>query len=300
MKLASLSCAALAALAVGLGGGIPAAAEEAELETTAPLFTMPAMNVFRRFDPNTDAEAMFSFYGDALGLDRLQAFDVGGGTNVFRFNVGRSEVKLTRRVPNKSYEPGAVDDATGLRLLTFFYPNREELIERFQQLGLAAPEFEPVPGSDRWSAIVYDPDGHAVEIVVAPNAPQDLYNSIEIGLTVSDLDESREFYREFVGLEELDPVDDHRFDTKKYSYRHGSTTVSLRHFGADLPADTGTGGIQYVVSSADEVDVLARERNISVDQPLSTLAGFNLRTIWLNDPDGITNYFAQTGRRDGN
>jgi hypothetical protein len=82
----------------------------------------------------------------------------------------------------------------------------------------------------------------------------------------------------------------------KYPYRHGTTTISLRHFGDDLPADTGTGGIQYVVSDVEFVDKLARERSIVIDQPLSTLQGFGLRTIWLDDPDGITNYFAQTGQ----
>ncbi len=32
-----------------------------------------------------------------------------------------------------------------------------------------------------------------------------------------------------------------------------------------------------------------------IDQPLSGLRGFDLRTIWLDDPDGVTNYFAETG-----
>jgi len=116
---------------------------------------------------------------------------------------------------------------------------------------------------------------------------------------VADIEESRAFYREFVGLEELNPVYDPVFETMKYPYRHGSTTISLRHFGSDLPADTGTGGIQYVVSDVELVDRLAREQSIMIDQPLSELRGFELRTIWLGDPDGITNYFAQTGQSGG-
>ncbi len=98
-----------------------------------------------------------------------------------------------------------------------------------------------------------------------------------------------------MGLEELPPVRDTRFGTTKYSFRHGATTVSLRSFGVGLPADTGSGGIQYVVSSVDIVDALAKERHVAVEQPLSGLRGFDLRTIWLDDPDGITNYFAETG-----
>jgi hypothetical protein len=69
----------------------------------------------------------------------------------------------------------------------------------------------------------------------------------------------------------------------------------LRSFGAGLAADTGSGGIQYVVSDVDYVDALAKERSIVVAQPLQGLRGFDLRTIWLDDPDGVTNYFAETG-----
>ena len=121
----------------------------------------------------------------------------------------------------------------------------------------------------------------------------------KVGLTVSDLDASRAFYRDFVGLEELDPVFDPVFDTMKYPYRNGATTIALRHFADDLPADTGTGGIQYVVSDVDLVDRLAKAQHIEIKQPLSPLRGFNLRTIWLGDPDGITNYFAQVGQPAG-
>jgi catechol 2,3-dioxygenase-like lactoylglutathione lyase family enzyme len=142
---------------------------------------------------------------------------------------------------------------------------------------------------------VNDPDGQAVELVIVPNATAEDLAQIEVGLTVADLDRSRAFYRAFVGLEELAPVQDERFRTIKYPFRHGATTISLRHFEGDLPADTGSGGIQYVVSDVDFVDALAKERGVTIDQPLRGLGGFDLRTIWLDDPDGITNYFAETG-----
>jgi catechol 2,3-dioxygenase-like lactoylglutathione lyase family enzyme len=134
-----------------------------------------------------------------------------------------------------------------------------------------------------------------VELVIVPNAAPAQLAAIEVGITVGDLERSRAFYRSFVGLEELPPVHDARFDTMKYSFRHGATTVSLRSFGRALPADNGSGGIQYVVSNVDVVDALAKERHIAVEQPLQGLKGFDLRTLWLNDPDGVTNYFAETG-----
>jgi hypothetical protein len=261
--------------------------------TTASVLWQPSMNVFRRFD--VPAEEMFEFYGGALGFKQLTTFNVGNGGGVARFQAGAQELKLTRRVADRSYEGGGVAAATGLRLLTFHFADEAALTRRFVQHGFAAPEFENLPGDTRRTALVTDPDGQPVELVIAPDATPDLLASIEIGLTVADLERSRAFYRTFVGLEELPPARDVRFDATKYSFRHGATTISLRNFGRALPADTGSGGIQYVVSDVEYVDALAKERHIVIDSPLSGLRGFDLRTIWLDDPDGVTNYFAETG-----
>ena len=250
----------------------------------------PSMNVFRRYGAH--AEKMFEFYGPVLGFEQLVTFnpaDAVGG--VARFQAGAQELKLTGRVPDRTYVAGGVRDATGVRLLSFFFANEGELVRRFEAHGLPRPVFRTV--GDRRSALVTDPDGQSVELVIEPDAPAARYREIEVGVTVSDLEASRAFYRDFVGLTELAPVADPVFDTTKYPFRHGSTTVNLRSFGT-LPADTGSGGIQYVVSNVDLVDALAKERNIAIDQPLSGLAGFQLRTIWLDDADGITNYFAET------
>ena len=81
----------------------------------------------------------------------------------------------------------------------------------------------------------------------------------------------------------------------KYPFRHGATTISLRSFGKALPADTGSGGIQYVVSDIKAVEGLAKAHKVTIDQPLNTMGGYSLQTIWIDDPDGITNYFAQVG-----
>jgi catechol 2,3-dioxygenase-like lactoylglutathione lyase family enzyme len=261
--------------------------------TTASVLWQPSMNVFRRFD--VPAEKMFEFYGGALGFEQLTTFNVGNGGGVARFRAGAQELKLTRRVADRNYHGGGVTAATGLRLLTFHFADEAALMQRFEQHGFAAPQFAKLPGDTRRTALVTDPDGQPVELVIAPDATPELLASIEVGLTVADLERSRAFYRTFVGLEELPPARDARFDTTKYSFRHGATTISLRNFGRALPADNGSGGIQYVVSDVEYVDALAKERQVPIDSPLSGLRGFDLRTIWLDDPDGVTNYFAETG-----
>jgi catechol-2,3-dioxygenase len=261
-------------------------------ESAAPVLWQPSMNVFRRFE--VPAEKMFEFYGQVLGFQQLSTINLGTGAGVARFQAGAQELKLTRRVGDRQYRPGGVDAATGLRLLTFHFADEQALARRFAEHGYPPPQFAPTAGTNRRSALVTDPDGQAVELVVIPNASAAELAAIEVGLTVADVEKSRAFYRGFVGLEELPPAADSRFGVAKYSYRHGATTISLRSFGKSLPADTGSGGIQYVVSNVDVVAALADARHVVVDQPLSTLGNFALRTIWLDDPDGITNYFAET------
>jgi predicted enzyme related to lactoylglutathione lyase len=144
--------------------------------------------------------------------------------------------------------------------------------------------------------MVLDPANQWVELVVAPGASAEVYQSFEAGLTVSDLEKSRAFYREFVGLDELPAVEDALLGTKRYPYRHGTTTVNLWSFGKGLPANTRSAGIQYVVSDVEAVDAKAKAQNVKIDTPLGNFSA-GLRTIWLSDPDGVTNYFAQIMRR---
>lgn len=261
-----------------------------QIKSTAEIMTQP-MNVFRRFPG--DAKPIYDFYGNVLGLKQLTTYNLGGNTSVARFEIGTSQLKFSAVVPNRKYQQGAIQDATGLRILTFFFPNQAALADRFKTNGLVVPEFRPLPGSGRSSAFVQDPSGQWVELVVAPNEPSALYSQIEIGLVVSDIEVSRKFYREFIGLEELPIVKDTVLNTTKYPYRHGSVTVSLRCFGKPVPADTGSGGIQYVASDVKAVQDLAEARQVKIDQRVNTLSGYGLRFVWLDDPDGITNYFAE-------
>jgi catechol 2,3-dioxygenase-like lactoylglutathione lyase family enzyme len=284
------------ALVLGVLTTVVASAQSSAPEanaTTARVLWQPSMNVFRRFE--VPAEKMYEFYGGVLGFKQLSTLNVGNGGGVARFQAGAQELKLTRRVANRSYEGGGVHGATGLRLLTFIFADEAALKARFAEHGLPVPEFTDLRAENRRTALVMDPDGQPVELVVMSGASERELASIEVGLTVADLDRSRDFYRSFVGLEELPAVDDERFGTTKYSFRHGATTISLRSFGKDLPADNGSGGIQYVVSDVEFVDALAKQRQVKIDQPLQGLRGFDLRTVWLEDPDGVTNYFAETG-----
>jgi catechol 2,3-dioxygenase-like lactoylglutathione lyase family enzyme len=255
-----------------------------------------SMNVFRRFA--TERAKVIEFYGTVLGLKPLPTLGLGGGGEMNRFLVGTSEIKFTTIVRNRTYGNGPITDLVGLRVFTFFFTDEAALSARFVAHGYPPPAF--TSGSDgRRAALVTDPDGQWVELVAAPGAPAQTYDRIEVGITVSSLEQSRAFYRAFVGLEELPPVRDDRIGVTKYPFRHGTTTVNLWSAStAASPAavNNGSAGIQYVVNNVDAVDVQAKLHGVTIDQPLANTFGGGLRTIWLADPDGVTNYFAETAQ----
>ena len=251
--------------------------------TAAPYFAEQSMNVFRRF--NGDGVKTLQFYGQALGFG-----DVGAVGGVSRYQVGPSQLKFTRAGANAKFTRGAINDAAGVRLWTMWFADEEALAKRFAAHGFPAPAFKTVDGVR--SALVTDPDGEWVHLVIAPNAPQDTYGRLEIGIAANDLDKSRAFYRTFVGLEELPAVDDALLGVRVYPFRHGTTTVKLWASGGGKPLNPSLAGIQYVVRDVNGVDALAKQHAVPVETPLGeTMPG--LRTVWLYDPDQVTNYFAE-------
>ena len=75
-----------------------------------------------------------------------------------------------------------------------------------------------------------------------------------------------------------------------------TTTINLWSAGHGLPANKSSAGIQYVVGNVDAIDARAKERGVQIDRPLGPF-GTNLRTVWMSDPNGVTNYFAQVAGR---
>jgi catechol 2,3-dioxygenase-like lactoylglutathione lyase family enzyme len=276
------------ALVFLIAGFVPAgvraqSASPAAATTAAPYFAEKSMNVFRRF--SGDGAKTLEFYGQVLGFG-----DVGAVGGVSRYQVGPSQLKFTRAGANAKFTRGGINDAAGVRLWTMWFADEGVLTKRFADRGFAAPVFKNVDGVR--SALVADPDGEWVQLLIAPGAPQDTYGRLEIGIAANDLEKSRAFYRTFVGLEELPAVKDPVLGVTKYPFRNGSTTISVWATQGPKPVNPQLAGIQYVVKPVDPIWALAQQRAIPVEQPLGeTLPG--LVTTWLYDPDQVTNYFAE-------
>ena len=119
----------------------------------------------------------------------------------------------------------------------------------------------------------------------------------EIGITVSDLAASRAFYGDVMGLAPQAPVRDELIGGVKHPFTHGTTTINLWSFGrSGLPRDSETAGMQYIVWNVVGIDAVVRERGAPVDRPLSQPG--QMRTLWIVDPDGVSNYFAEFAGND--
>ena len=289
----------LAALVWALPYGVPA--QDAANSTLRPYLWQNGMtpselgevNVFRRFSSER-AVQMNAFYGEVLALIALPSSALGGGSMI-RYPVGSSEVKLFPVAPSA---PNAetVTAMAGVRLLTFFYRDQQALSARFAEHGLAAPEFHARNDGSK-AALVQDPDGEWVELVVVADPASGHLDRFEIGLGATDLSLSRAFYRDFMGLEESGPVRDSLLGVDKYSYRHRATTINLWSVDPALPSDTQTAGMQYIVWNVEGVNGVAVARGATIDRPLSAPGGM-MRTVWLTDPDGVSNYFAEYSGHD--
>jgi len=278
-------------LASLLGAG-NALADEPAAAPAKPVFAQDSMNVYRRFSPEI-RDRMIEFYNQVLGLPSLNPINLGRGQQMLLYKVGTGQVKLASGLKeDRKYHPAGLNEATGIREYTFYFPDEAALVARFKAAGYPAPAFKDFGGGRR-AALAQDPGGFNVEMIIVPGAPPDTYGRVDVGINVSDLKRSAAFYRDFCNLDELPPEKDALLGVTKHPFRHGTTTIELWSAGHALPADTGSAGIQYVIHNVREVDALAKAKDVTVETPLGGVAGFNILTVWLNDPDGATNYFYQ-------
>jgi len=274
----------------------PGELTEAQLaQSTRDTFRQDSMNVFRRFPREKTAE-MVKFYTEALALRSLSPIQLTASQQMILTGVGSGQVKLSAgQQGDRKYDlAGGYYGGTGIRFFILSYPDADVVKQRFAAAGFDEPQF--VRRKDGYlQALVADPGGFQIVILVRRGLKDHSDGGVGVGINVSDLDKSRAFYRDFVGLDELEPVDAPVLGTTFYPYRHKETALMLYKLGDNAHPDNGSAGIQYVVSDSPLADAKAKARGIAVETPLNKLAGFDLVTVWLNDPDGVTNYYAQVG-----
>ena len=135
-------------------------------------------------------------------------------------------------------------------------------------------------------ALLADPDGNQIELVGAPGAEP----SLQVGLAARDVERTRAFYREALGVQEeasLVSEGERRF------YARIGSAVQLKYWAADKTATVQTGaltalaGIRYVTVNVGDVDAafgFLRDRGVRVRVPPTAVTVG--RVCIVEDPDG--------------
>ena len=256
----------------------------------------------------TDMDAAKKFYGEALGLKLLPALPIelpGGGTMV-RYQAGGTGGGTVIKLRTFPKAPPAVEKgamaANGIRLLTLFVKEPDELTKRIAALGFTAPKFGPQQPAGYCVGFVTDPDGNLIELLAfGADAAAGTFDRFQIGLTVKDAEKAREFYGKVLGLKERPAVKmpaQYAPDTMEYFFEAGVTTVKFWAPKNERPTRTGqigeALGIRYftfIVKDVDATYKALQARGVKVTVPPRDL-GTIARIMLIADPDGNTIEFA--------
>lgn len=275
------------------------------------LYAQPNTMPFEMIKPGLDVGVVISdldaaqkFYGEGLGLKQLPPLPIelpGGGTMV-RFQSGATVIKLRTFPTAPPKTEKGVMAANGIRLLTLFVKDPEELTKRLTTLGFTPPRFgERQPAGYRLG-FVQDPDGNQIELLAfAPDSAVGTFDRFQIGLTVKDAEKAREFYGKTLGLTERPAVKmpaQFAPDTMEYFFDAGVTTIKFWAPKSERPMRTGQIGdalgiryITFIVKDVDATYKALQARGVKVIVPPRDLGTF-ARIMLIADPEGNTIEFA--------
>jgi len=253
----------------------------------------------------TNEEAAKRFYGDVLGLKFQGNLPLPGNGKMLRYASGATTIKLIVLPEPKPVNPGGIQAAVGIRLITLFDANLDAIAERAEANGLPKPSILGAKGSAGRLIFINDPDGNQVEILGLPaDAAPEAAQRFMIGLTVADTERSREFYGKTLGLTELGngPLFG-KTGPMKYNFQAGSTTIKFWQFPKELPVQTGSydaaSGIRYFTFMVKDVDAVHEKlvaAGAKIAQAPADFGGL-ARVMFVEDPDGNWIEFAQVGGR---
>ncbi len=238
------------------------------------------------------------FCGGVLGFKQLSTLNVGNGGGVARFQAGCAGAEARRAAsPTACYLPAACASATGLRLLTFYFADEAALTaDASVQHGLPAPGVQGSGARERRrTALVHRsrrPAGRARER--SPARAEQLgahrgrhgRGARAQPSVLSQLRGSRgaaaRGRRALRHAQVLVPSwsDDHQ--PARFRQGPARRQRQRRHSVRRRP-------------DVASVDALAKERNVVIAQPLSRCAASICGPFGSTIPDGVTNYFAETG-----
>ena len=280
----------------------------------ADFLAKPSLNVVITV---SDMEAAQKFYGEVLGLEPMPPILFGDNTaDVFfpnavtmeRFKVGTHEIKLIPGLSSTKQHAGGVEAGIGFRMVNYPIADIEALKTRLRKHGHAEPQISAMPGSSYRFGMLEDPDGNQVEFYTyeGDDGPPGWEETIHIALTVSDVEASRKFYGEVLGMSELPPVPMPGGDRTVYLFQNGPTIVKFWSYGKELPNRAGRHldayGYRYIQYATKDIRAaydFVKGRGAAIDLPPTVVfEGGRLEITFVADPDGIINEMFGIARGD--
>ena len=252
----------------------------------------------------SDMEASGTFYGEVMGLERMSPIPFGATTNpVFfpnavtmqRFRVGSHEIKLLPGWEQTKMKEGGVMNALGFRMVNFPIADMKGFKKRLADHGYAEPKLVGMPGSGYRFGMLKDPDGNQVEFhTYESDAPDGWEESVQYAMTVSDVEATRKFYGELLGMDEMPAVPmPTNPSTKVYLFRNGPTIIKfwagekgLPHQGGRHWKQYGFRYVQYQTKDVHATHAFMKERGATIDLPPTPVRSLPVDIMFVADPDG--------------
>jgi catechol 2,3-dioxygenase-like lactoylglutathione lyase family enzyme len=230
-----------------------------------------------------------------MGLSEQPSLQVSKDLLQQRFKIGGHVLKVLRSGKPPEAEPSGIDKAIGMRLLAFIVDDFDELLGRLDAAGHRHSSL-PVPDKLGYRvAFTKDPEGTVLELVglKKPGGPA-LRARLQVGLTVTDVERSRHFYGEQLGLPE-EPVmklsGSGTQVSERYGFTWGASTIKFWQLPGERPVHTGAlaqrAGVRYFTAMVEDLDAAHAElvaKDVPVRMPPRELPGL-AKIMFIADPD---------------
>jgi catechol 2,3-dioxygenase-like lactoylglutathione lyase family enzyme len=195
-----------------------------------------------------------------------------------------------------------------MRLLAFILDDLDAVLARFDAAGLRYDRLALPENTPYRVAFATDADGNALELVgLRAPAGDRLATRMQIGLTVADVQRSRQFYGELLGLPEEPemklPASMNTVGNVRYGFVLGKTTIKFWSKGNERPTKTGAParytGIRLITAQVQDADAVHAElvgRGVQIKVPPHDFQGL-ARVFFIADPDGNWIEFASPLRQ---
>lgn len=243
----------------------------------------------------SDADATCAFYRDVMGLAEQPSLTVGKDLLQHRFAIGGHVLKVLRAGKPPEPEVAGIESAIGMRLLAFILDDLDSVLAR---LDAAGKRYSTLPVPEKLGyrvAFTKDPEGTTLELVgLTKPAGDELRARLQVGLTVRDVERSRHFYGQQLGLPEQPVMKLAGTGTQvseRYGFTWGASTVKLWTLGSELPVHTGApvsrAGVRYFTGMVEDLDAAYAElvaKDVPVRMPPRELPGL-AKIMFIADPD---------------